>query len=412
MAFSKVASTQAQSSSASSITVGKPTGVAQGDILFAIVYQYALSVAMTPPSGWTAIVTSGGYSYCRIWIYYRVAGASEPSNYTWSSNKSGKILGAIVAYRGGFDTSDPIDTYGTTTYHTKDSTNRAAGISVSATNSPLLWIGGFYYTSWGATSTPSGPGTWTEDVDSGDADFWYAFFSQVWASSGSTGDVDAAISNGTNMKHASLVALNPSASTPVTVTPGLVQAGAEGARCTVGPVTTVTALSAEVSAQGLEPSVAAGATIGTLPAEAGAEGEACTSAAGSTIYAAPGEVGAEGTLGTVYIAKIVSSLRAEAGGEGTRGTVSAGCNLDVLPAEAGAEGHILDASVVVVVGVLPASAGAEGLAAEIAAGVTCLLDPGEAGAECPTFIVLAGTAGLRRTFPAMVRTYPPLCRAA
>ena len=213
MAFSKVASAQAYSSFSNNITVDKPTGVQEGDIMFAIVCQYTIGNIIYPPSGWTVLFEKGGDSYGCCCTYYKVAGASEPADYDWSSNRTKKTLVAIVAYRDGFDVSDPIDAVSVIEYQNNlGKLNRAAGISVSAANSPLLWMGGFYYQKAGSTTTPTAPeDDWVEDLDSGhaDADFWVAFFSQIWSGSGSTGDVDATISVTTRDRHASLVALNP-----------------------------------------------------------------------------------------------------------------------------------------------------------------------------------------------------------
>lgn len=116
MAISQVGSaTHATSPNGANVTVSKPTGVAAGDVLIA----YGCTTETTPyfdttPSGWSVIATSAsgdtpGLFQARAW--YRVAGGSEPANYTWgSSGASGAgapIVVTVTAWRG-VDNSTPI----------------------------------------------------------------------------------------------------------------------------------------------------------------------------------------------------------------------------------------------------------------------------------------------------------------
>ena len=119
---------------------------------------------------------------------------------------------SIAAYRGGFDTADPVDVYSNTSYKTVDTTVEAASITVSASNSPLIVVGGYYISNTATTATaPASPGTFAEDLDFYDAtgDYGRFFYSQVVAS-GATGDMDVVLSGGgLQLKHAFGIALNP-----------------------------------------------------------------------------------------------------------------------------------------------------------------------------------------------------------
>jgi len=95
-----------------SLTINKPTGTVQGDLLLA-----AISVDGTPnvspPTGWTTIREGNSGSQVRLEVYYKVAGASEPSSYTfrWSRYNLRQAAGAILRY-SGVDTTNPINASG------------------------------------------------------------------------------------------------------------------------------------------------------------------------------------------------------------------------------------------------------------------------------------------------------------
>lgn len=103
------------------LIVNCPSGTAQGDLLLAAVSTDG-SVTFNTPAGWT-LINQGqtpqgatppmGANIATLAVFYKVAGASEPSSYTftWSDNQgvSGQqAAGAILRY-SGIDTSDPIN---------------------------------------------------------------------------------------------------------------------------------------------------------------------------------------------------------------------------------------------------------------------------------------------------------------
>lgn len=92
-----------------SITVAKPSGVIENDLMYAVIQQTNADV-VTGPSGWARIDGGSGNDFSS---WYKVAGASEPVDYTWTA-ASAKWAGAIVAY-SGVDTSDPLDVTGLVT---------------------------------------------------------------------------------------------------------------------------------------------------------------------------------------------------------------------------------------------------------------------------------------------------------
>lgn len=95
---------------ASTVTCNKPTNTAQGDFMLAF---FAGSTSGTPSAdtGWTQVgTTQDGGSGVRSSVWRKVAGASEPSTYTFDGGVNNTIVCLhILTYRG-VDTSDPIQT--------------------------------------------------------------------------------------------------------------------------------------------------------------------------------------------------------------------------------------------------------------------------------------------------------------
>lgn len=113
MAITQVGTaTTGSSASSGSFSVNKPTGVASGDLLIMLGASNE-GAWDTFPSGWTQLTVSTDASTAnafRAYIWYKVAGGSEPSSYSFgSSTASGSgapMVGLMVAYRG-FDNVTP-----------------------------------------------------------------------------------------------------------------------------------------------------------------------------------------------------------------------------------------------------------------------------------------------------------------
>jgi len=85
------------------LTIDKPTGVQEGDVLYAqIITEDGVAPTVTPPTGWSvvqSITSDGGGGNWHSWK--KTATASEPASYTWQSSTSNQQAGAIIAVRGG-----------------------------------------------------------------------------------------------------------------------------------------------------------------------------------------------------------------------------------------------------------------------------------------------------------------------
>lgn len=102
-----VASAGNTTDTASSITINKPAGVLQNDVLIAYIHNNDHNDgALTPPSGWNVLDNDmrpgcGSDDDSRGGIFYKIAGSSEGASYTFNSapSQSNKKAGQIRAYR-------------------------------------------------------------------------------------------------------------------------------------------------------------------------------------------------------------------------------------------------------------------------------------------------------------------------
>src|SRR5262249_8130397 len=147
---------------ATSITVSKPAGTAQNDLLIAIVvHQGGMWEGIAAPPGWSVIPntdafigTTGPHTHA----FRKLAGASEPASYTFSDQGSAQDMAAGVLDVTGARTA-PIDTsaiqtngYGLTVH--------APSITTTLDNELVVFAGA---ANGSVTFTP--PSGMTENVD-------------------------------------------------------------------------------------------------------------------------------------------------------------------------------------------------------------------------------------------------------
>jgi type II secretory pathway pseudopilin PulG len=196
-----------------SAVVAKPTGVTQGDIMFAQVFHFnSTDRFTTTPAGWTEIGRHKNGNYNQA-LLYRVATAGEGgvSNYTFSLVSSSKLAVTISAYRGCFDIANPIDSFSNVEYVVNNTTYRAGSINLSAASTTVLMFPSVYNGSVRTFSPPlTQGGGWTEDHDHGTntADFSRAGYRKFISSAGATGVIDSIGNSNNNAKHAFAVGLH------------------------------------------------------------------------------------------------------------------------------------------------------------------------------------------------------------
>ena len=211
-----VRNTQYGSETASNtITVTKPTGTLENEVMVAFIQHRDSTGSLTPPSGWTLLqsqATSGGSSgnTSKAYTYYKLAGASEPASYDWISVNDGRVNASITTVTGNATTST-IDISGVSL--TADgSTHDAPSVTTTQANDLVLVFAGVPLsgTSW------TNPGSTTEEADiQGASDLSMDVASFTAASAGATGaKTFTMVGYGSNDKAATFSVAIKSAATP------------------------------------------------------------------------------------------------------------------------------------------------------------------------------------------------------
>ncbi|MCP4966425.1 MAG: cold shock domain-containing protein [bacterium] len=118
--------------------MARPAGLTTDDVLVAqVLYENNLPNTVTPPSGWIEIRTDEmpGDQMLQI-LFYKVATASEPADYTFNLSTSHQAVGGLAAFRG-VDTGDPINAHGGQTTP-GSSTITAPSIATSVAETTLV----------------------------------------------------------------------------------------------------------------------------------------------------------------------------------------------------------------------------------------------------------------------------------
>lgn len=94
-----------------SLTINKPTGTANNDLMVSFIYTNGLAGGITPPAGWTEVLDSSmSTESANVQICYKTA-SSEGSSYNFTTGTATDITGFIVTYRyGAYDTVGTVST--------------------------------------------------------------------------------------------------------------------------------------------------------------------------------------------------------------------------------------------------------------------------------------------------------------
>jgi hypothetical protein len=203
-----------------SLTINKPVGVVQGDVLIANLSQVNSATSPTSPIGWTKIVgssfngTNGTARYASL--FYKVAGASEGTNYTFNvpTGTTVVVIGAIVAF-SGVDVSGatPFDvTPGTISVQGSQTGVVATSITTVSNNAAVIMFGESAASArtWTNWATATSPGTLAELYDR-QSTTTTTSIGAAWAikaTAGNTGTGSATLSN-SERNGGILIALKP-----------------------------------------------------------------------------------------------------------------------------------------------------------------------------------------------------------
>jgi hypothetical protein len=109
--------------------------------------------SVSPPAGWTLVRQDAVLNAVMQAVFVRVAGASEPSSYTWSIPDFRRIAGGISSY-SGVDTAHPIDAHNGATDSAGSTSITAPSITTTTDGAMLLHLAAI--NAEGTISPPAG----------------------------------------------------------------------------------------------------------------------------------------------------------------------------------------------------------------------------------------------------------------
>lgn len=175
-------------STTSSLSLQRPTGTAENDILLLFInVEDTPAGTVTPPSGFTQIGSSVANTFTTdditLFVYWKRAGASEPANYSTSvSPTPTAIVGTIAAFSGALTSGNPIEANSSQNNSNGSSTSCVLP-SITTQTADTLLIGYVQRYTWSPNQWTSSGGVMTEQVD----DNGCALYTQTAASAGATG---------------------------------------------------------------------------------------------------------------------------------------------------------------------------------------------------------------------------------
>ncbi|MEO8521297.1 MAG: hypothetical protein ABI603_08040, partial [Acidobacteriota bacterium] len=207
------ASQAAAGSGALTLTINKPAGTAEFDVMVASIAFRPQTAVITPPAGWTLIrrTDNAATTASSLATYWKAADTTEPASYAWTFDTSTGSNGGILSFVN-VDTANPIDVEsGATTGNAL--THAAPSITTTGTDEMIVSMHAF---SSGATWTP--PPGMTEAVDvasetvpncCGEA---MEVNYQLQAAAGATGTLTATASGDADVGVTQALALRPATS--------------------------------------------------------------------------------------------------------------------------------------------------------------------------------------------------------
>jgi len=212
------AATAVTSDTASPISLSKPTGTVDGDIMIAVfsVDRSQATPDVTPPAGWTQIdsIVNAQTTQHQTVAFYRVA-SGEGASYSFSFNT--QLVGAILTYTGNA-TSSPIDAFSSAAI-TSSASYTAPSINTTVANTKLVILAGLESTT--SRTFTNSDGNFVERLDGGSTspDTWLAVYDKDQAGTGATGTSTATASSSSNYGGAIQFAIKPYAAPTATPTP-------------------------------------------------------------------------------------------------------------------------------------------------------------------------------------------------
>ena len=176
-------------SSGATLTVSKPAGTVDGDLLVVCIITPANETISSVPSGWTLITEEqvGANGWNRA--YWKIA-ASEGASWQWTKSSTGGYVHMCVAYKDS--AAATVDVSASAEQTVANTTVTAPSVVATQANDLLIVVN----MSSGARSHTESSGLMAERLDAGNPTLvWY---DQVVAASGATGTRTLTISAATS----------------------------------------------------------------------------------------------------------------------------------------------------------------------------------------------------------------------
>lgn len=205
-----IASTSTNTANATSVTITKPTGVTDGDLMVAQIVAGSSSVTVDTLSGWTKIQDGHPASAGPFMAsFYKVA-SSEGSDYTFSiTGGSTLLVGGIVRITG----AKVIDT--SSEQYNDSATTTATGATVTPTYADgyLLFLVGANGGNVSAYAIATDNPSWTESWDVNESTLYGAMAYASRPQTTATGAATATITSSRSAVHIIVIKENPTLST-------------------------------------------------------------------------------------------------------------------------------------------------------------------------------------------------------
>jgi hypothetical protein len=148
----QAASSSGSSSSRTSITLARPVGTAAGQVMVASIVSNS-DDPVSAPAGWTLVRADTIPGVLGQTVYVKVAGAAEPSSYTWRLSDYRRVAGGITTY-GGVDTTHPIDVQAAAVMGGAGTALTAPSLTTTVADTLLIHVGAI--SAEGTLTPPSG----------------------------------------------------------------------------------------------------------------------------------------------------------------------------------------------------------------------------------------------------------------
>ncbi len=179
---------------ATTITINKPTGTVDKDLMVALV-SIRGTATVTAPVGWVQVVNSAYSFYLRKTVWYKVATASEPANYQWTFSASTAAAGGIASFYG-VRTTNPVN-IADTTPQTANS-NTVTATSVTTTENDALALALFTDRIDTAFTPAAGMTERFESRSTGGGGISVALDSMIQLTAGATGNKTSTVTSARN----------------------------------------------------------------------------------------------------------------------------------------------------------------------------------------------------------------------